>query len=63
MLTWLQNNLGTIVVAVIVFGILAAVAVKMLKDKKQGKSSCGNNCSHCAMHGQCHSNGHPTDPQ
>ena len=53
MLTWLQNNMGTIAVAVIVFGLLAAVAVKMIRDKKQGKTSFGN-CSQCALHGQCH---------
>ena len=53
MLTWLQNNMGTIAVAVIVFGLLAAVAVKMIRNKKQGKSSCCN-CSQCAWHGQCH---------
>lgn len=55
MLTWLQNNMGTIAVAVIVFGLLAAVAVKMIRNKKQGKSSCCN-CSQCALHGQCHKN-------
>ena len=32
MLTWLQNNIGTIAVAVIVFGLLAAVAVKMIRE-------------------------------
>jgi hypothetical protein len=27
----------------------------LIKDKKAGKSSCGCNCSHCAMAGKCHS--------
>ena len=55
MLTWLQNNMGTIAVAVIVFGLLVAIVVKMIRDKKRGKSSCCN-CSQCALHGHCHKN-------
>ena len=31
------------------------VIYRMVKDKKQGKSSCGNNCAHCACAGACHS--------
>ena len=26
----------------------------LIRQKKQGKSSCGAGCAHCAMHGQCH---------
>ena len=29
-------------------------SVMGLRQKKAGKSSCGANCAHCAMHGQCH---------
>ncbi|MCQ2558714.1 MAG: FeoB-associated Cys-rich membrane protein [Oscillospiraceae bacterium] len=36
--------------------MLAAVVLRILvslrKNKKQGKSSCGGNCAHCAM-GSC----------
>ena len=36
--------------------LLAAAAVAVLRrDKKQGKSSCGGNCSGCANCGVCHS--------
>lgn len=52
---WLQNHIGTIVVCVLLALMLGAVAYKMIKDKKQGKSSCGGGCANCAMHGQCHS--------
>lgn len=55
MWSWLQNNLGTIVVCAVLVLILGAVAYKMIKDKKQGRSSCGCGCSNCAMKGQCHS--------
>ena len=35
--------------------ILAAWAVAELRrDKKQGKSSCGGNCSGCSACGVCH---------
>ena len=54
MLAWLAANLGTIVVTLILIGIVAAIIVKMVKDKKQGKGSCGCGCEHCAMHGKCH---------
>ena len=52
MLTWLQNNAGTIVVSVIVLGLLVLVAWGMIRDKKQGKSPCAG-CSQCALQGKC----------
>ena len=54
MLAWLAANLGTIVVTLILIGIVTAIIVKMVKDKKQGTGSCGCGCEHCAMHGKCH---------
>ena len=53
MLAWLAANLGTIVVTLILIGIVTAIIVKMVKDRKQGKGSCGCGCEHCAMHGKC----------
>ncbi|MBR0511004.1 MAG: FeoB-associated Cys-rich membrane protein [Ruminococcus sp.] len=54
MLAWLSENLGTIIVSLILIAVVSAVIVKMVKDKKQGKSSCGCGCENCAMHGKCH---------
>ncbi|MFZ2465304.1 MAG: FeoB-associated Cys-rich membrane protein [Ruminococcus bromii] len=34
--------------------MIAFVVARMVKDKKEGKSSCGANCAHCACHGDCH---------
>ena len=34
--------------------VFAYVIAFMVKDKKEGKSSCGANCAHCACHGDCH---------
>ena len=56
MLSWLTENLGTIIVSLILIAVVALIIVKMAKDRKNGKStgSCGCGCEHCAMHGKCH---------
>ncbi len=54
MLAWLTANIGNIVVSLILICIVTAIIVKMIKDKKQGKGSCGCGCEHCTMHGKCH---------
>lgn len=55
MFTWILENIGTILICIVLLGIVAAVIAGMLRDRKKGKSSCGGNCTHCAMHGTCHS--------
>ena len=52
MLDWLAANIGTILVAAVIFGICAAIVVKMRKDHRQGRSTCGGDCANC--HGKCH---------
>lgn len=47
-------NLSTILVGAAVAALLAAVAVKLILDKKKGKSSCGCNCDQCPGAGLCH---------
>jgi len=54
MFSWIADNIGTIITALAVITVIAAVIAVMLRDKKQGHSSCGSNCSHCAMAGKCH---------
>ena len=54
MLAWITANLGTVAVILILVGIVTAIIAKMKKDKKQGKTSCGCGCEHCAMHEMCH---------
>ena len=46
--------MGTLFVGIIVFGMVAGVVVKMVKDKKKGKPviGCSGDCSHCGGH--CH---------
>lgn len=44
--------MGTIIVGVILFGVVAAIIGNMIKNKKAGKSlQCGCGCEHCG--GQC----------
>ncbi len=54
MLDWLANNIGTIVVTIILAAIVAVIVYRMVKDKKKGKSSCGCGCANCPMSGKCH---------
>lgn len=56
MIQWIINNIATIAVALVVTGAVAAVIIKMLRDRKAGKSACncGSACSGCAMKGMCH---------
>ena len=55
MIDWLASNWINILIIALV-GIAVFFAIRsMVKDKKAGKSSCGCNCSNCAMAGKCHS--------
>ena len=57
MLLWLQNNIGTILVALALIAVVGAIIAKLLRDRRVGRHSCGcdcGSCSGCAMQGQCH---------
>ena len=41
MLIWLQNNLSTLIVGVVLLAIVALVCLSMVRNKRKGKSSCG----------------------
>lgn len=46
MLTWLGENMANIIAGILVIAVLGGVIYSMVRNKKQGKSSCG--CSGCA---------------
>ena len=48
------NNAGTIIVSLLLIGMVTAILIKLRKDKKQGKSTCGCSCGSCPMAGTCH---------
>jgi len=52
---FLTDNLGTIIVTLIVLVIVSLIIIKMIKDKKHGKSSCGCDCKNCPNSPYCHS--------
>ena len=44
--------LATILISLALAAVVAAIIVKLVRDKKAGKSSCGCNCSVC-HNGRC----------
>lgn len=55
MVTWLFNNISTIIVCLVLIAVVAAIVAYMVRNKRRGKSSCGCGCQNCAMKGSCHS--------
>ena len=47
-------NAGTILTLLVLALILGLAIRSLVRDKKAGKSTCGNNCAHCAAAGTCH---------
>ncbi len=54
MLNWLAANAASIIVSIILAVLVIAIIVKLIRDKRNGKSSCGCGCTNCAMQGTCH---------
>ena len=54
MLNWLATNAASIIVSIILAVLVIAIIVKLIRDKRNGKSSCGCGCTNCAMQGTCH---------
>ncbi len=54
MMTWFAANAGTILTLLVLALIVGLIIRGMIRDKKAGRSSCGNNCAHCAAAGTCH---------
>ena len=43
-MTWLIENMGTIIVLLVLVIIVAAIVRKLYSDKKKGIHSCGGHC-------------------
>ena len=54
MFSWIAENIGTIAICFALVIVIASIIIKLVCDAKNGKSSCGCNCAHCAMSGSCH---------
>ena len=46
-MTWLTENLGTLVVGLVVLAIVTAAIALLIRDKKQGKNLHCDNCETC----------------
>ena len=54
MLHWISANLSTILISIALSAIVVLIIRGLVRQKKQGKSSCGGNCAGCAACGACH---------
>ena len=54
MIETISENAGTIAVSLLLIGLITLIIIRLRRDKKQGKSSCGGNCGCCPMAGSCH---------
>ncbi len=55
MLDFIINNAGTIIISAGLLAVITGIIIYLITAKKKGKSSCGCNCSGCALKDTCHS--------
>ena len=51
--TWLAENLGTILISIVLIALVTVIIRSMIRDKKMGKSTCGGSCASCKMCEAC----------
>ena len=51
-------DVPTLIGALIIFGIFAAIVIHGIRKHKAGKGGCGCGCSHCANSSLCHPDKH-----
>ncbi len=54
-MAFITDNLGTILISLLLLVAVGFVIYKMISDKRNGKSSCGCNCASCPSSRMCHS--------
>jgi hypothetical protein len=52
-MTWIAAHIVDIVLILVIAMIVALIVINAARKRKGGVSSCGCNCSGCAMSGQC----------
>lgn len=55
MMTWFSANMGNIIVVLLLCTVVFLIIRSIVRDRRQGKSSCGSHCGSCPMRGSCHS--------
>ena len=56
MIDFIKNNLGSIIVFLVLALIITLIIIKIIKDKKAGKTGCGCGCANCENSSYCHKN-------
>lgn len=56
LIDFFKENLGTIAVGAVVLTIVVLLVLKLVKDKRAGKSGCSCGCSSCPMSRGCPGN-------
>lgn len=54
MLGFLAANWGSILAGSIVAAAAVFIVIRLIHNKKKGKTSCGCGCEHCPSSGMCH---------
>lgn len=54
MWTWITANLATILLSLVLLAVVAGIVWRLIRQKKQGKSSCGCGCENCPSSHMCH---------
>ncbi len=49
-----MGTLGSWIIGLLLVGIIALIIYQIRKDKRNGKSSCGNSCGGCPNASLCH---------
>jgi len=55
MLTWMSYHLPTILICAALVAVVASILRSMIKNARNGKTSCGCGCAGCPINGSCHS--------
>ena len=54
MAAWLQANWGSLVVGLVLLGVVCAILVHMVRQRRSGHGGCGCGCADCPSKGICH---------
>lgn len=53
-MSWIVNNLGTILVSAVLLAVIALICVNLAKKKKKTGTTCSCGCGGCSMYSVCH---------
>jgi len=56
-MAWIIANAVNIIVCAVLALLVLAVIIRIVRNKKAGRTSCGCDCGSCPMSGHCHGGG------